>query len=230
MKSNLGILIYDDAQPMDIMGPWEVFSFWKNSLNAPITMHLISELGSFVHCINNIVLKAHCDFDHSPLLDYLIVPGGPGRIKQMNNDKLLAFIREQSTHCKYILSDCTGMFLLYKAGLLKNKSVTTYWRALPELKSYPDIKIIEERLVKCGNIWTAGGVSSGIDLALALIAELAGDEMAGKVQLLFEYFPRRTIYCSEKTAQSLPAYGHITPDQQYLPQYIKDSIQSKDNE
>ena len=82
------------------------------------------------------------------------------------------------------------MFLLHKAGLLRNKPVTTYWRALSELRSFKDIDVEEERVVKSGNIWTSGGVSSGIDLAFELIVEIAGKEEAGRVQLLFEYFPK----------------------------------------
>ncbi len=98
------------------------------------------------------------------------------------------------------------MFLLQKAGLIRNKSVTTYWRALSELRSLQDVDVEEERVVKSGKIWTSGGVSSGIDLAFELIAEIAGKEEAGRVQLLFEYFPKGTIYCDLETSKSLPPY------------------------
>ena len=99
------------------------------------------------------------------------------------------------------------MFLLHKAGLLRDTRVTTYWRALSELRSLKDVDVEEKRVVKSGKIWTSGGVSSGIDLALELIAEIAGKEEAGRVQLLFEYFPKRTIYCNLETSKSLPP-GH----------------------
>lgn len=227
---NLGILIYENAQPMDIIGPWEVLSFWKNILHAPINMFLISENGSYVQCINDIVLKSHVDFKTAPQLDYLIIPGGPGRLKEVDNKLLISFIQKQAMHCKYILSDCTGMFLLHKSGLLKGKSATTYWRALPELKAFADIKVVEERVVKNGNIWTAGGVSSGIDLAFELIAEVAGKEVAGQVQLLFEYFPKNTVYTSINTVNTLPAYhGGSDADvtEPYLPEYIKEYIKNK---
>lgn len=225
MNENLGILLYEDAQPMDIIGPWEVLSFWKNILHAPINMYLISENGSYVHCVNDIVLKAHVDFNQAPKLDYLIVPGGPGRLKEVHNNKLISFIKMQATNCKYILSDCTGMFLLYEAGLLENKSATTYWRALPELKALPNLTIVENRIVKSGNVWTAGGVSSGIDLAFELIAEISGKEVAGQVQLLFEYFPNQTVYCTLNTAKSLPSYaGKSKIEEPQLANYIKEYI------
>jgi transcriptional regulator GlxA family with amidase domain len=228
MHHLIGIAIYDNVQPMDVIGPWEVLSFWKNALQAPVSMFLISENGSYVQCANDIVIKAHLDFEKAPQLDYLIVPGGQGRLAQVHNEKYLSFIKKQAKSAKYILSICTGMFLLHKAGILAHKSTTTYWRALPELKSFPDVHLVEQRIVKDGNIWSSGGISSGIDLAFELIAEVAGKEVAGEVQLLFEYFPRDKVFASLNSVDQLPPYyaDQVKPD---LPQYIKDYIQSKRN-
>jgi transcriptional regulator GlxA family with amidase domain len=206
MAKNLGLVLYENVQPMDVIGPWEVLAMWKNVLQAPIEMALISENGGLVKCDDNIVLNAHCTFDDCPDLDYLIVPGGRGRREQVDNERLIAFIKTKAATAEKIISVCTGVFLLQKAGLLRNKSVTTYWRALAELRSFKDLQVAEERVVKSGNIWTTGGVSSGIDLAFELIAAIAGKEEAGRVQLLFEYFPKRTIYCDLKTSRSLPPY------------------------
>lgn len=222
----IGIVIYENVQPMDVIGPWEVLSFWKNVLNAPINLYLISENGSYIHCANNIVLKAHLDFSSAPKLDYLIVPGGEGRRVQVSNDRYISFIKEQAKNAKYIISVCTGAFLLHKAGLLSHKSVTTYWRAMPELKSFSDINVTETRIVKDGNIWSSGGISSGIDLAFELIRDHAGKEVAGEVQLLFEYFPRDTLFASLHSASQLPPYNKEDHSPSYLPKYIKDYIQS----
>lgn len=228
VKSTIGFVIYENVQPMDVIGPWEVLSFWKNILNAPVNMYLISENGSYVQCANNITLKAHLNFNNAPQLDFLIIPGGKGRVAQVNNEKIISFIKKQAQNAKYIISICTGMFLLHKAGVLKNKSTTTYWRALPELQSFSDVHLVEERIVKDNNIWSSGGVSSGIDLAFELIAEIAGKEVAGEVQLLFEYFPRDMVFASMHTVDQLPPYqtnGHSD-----LPEYIKDYIKSKTTE
>lgn len=219
---NLGILIYPQAQPMDIIGPWEVWSFWKNILQAPINLYLIAAQGPYVECANNIVLKTHVTFETCPKLDYLLVPGGPGRLVEADNKQLIGFIKQQAAHCKLVLSDCTGVFLLQAAGLLNGKSATTYWRALPALQQHKEITVVEERIVKSGSIWTAGGVSSGIDLALALIEALAGTVVAGKVQLLFEYFPPHSTYYSSERVPDLPPYtdnGEIADAA--LPAYIK---------
>jgi transcriptional regulator GlxA family with amidase domain len=206
MPKKLGLLLYENVQPMDVIGPWEVLAMWKNVLQAPIAMFLVSEKGGLVNCDDDIFLKAHCAFADCPDLDYLIIPGGRGRREQVDNERLIAFIKAKAATADKIISVCTGMFLLHKAGLLTNKPVTTYWRALSELRSFKDIDVEEERVVKSGNIWTSGGVSSGIDLAFELITEIAGKEAAGKVQLLFEYFPKRTIYCDLETWKSLPPY------------------------
>jgi transcriptional regulator GlxA family with amidase domain len=223
----IGIAIYQDVQPMDFIGPWEVFSMWKNVLKAPIELHLISENGAEVACANQITVKATTGFAKAPQLDCLVIPGGQGRLTQANNEQYLTFLRQQGKKAEYILSICTGAFLLQKAGLLKNKSATTYWRALPELKTFSDIHIVEKRIVKDGNVWSSGGISSGIDLAIEFIAQISGKEEAGAVQLLFEYFPRDTLFTSEKTVSQLPPYYNSLGSPASLPQYIHDYIHAK---
>lgn len=228
MHKTLGVLLYEQVQPLDVIGPWEVFAMWKNILGAPLQLCLIAETHSYITCDNDIVLKAHMDFTQAPPLDYLLIPGGRGRLNQVNHAPLIAFIQQQAVHCQYILSVCTGAFLLQAAGLLHEKSATTYWRALPELTAFHDTRVLEERIVKSGKIWTAGGVSSGIDLALALIATVAGQETAGQVQLLLEYFPPNTRYCQKDTIHTLPPYrqgrGEIPAP---LPAYIKKYLESR---
>jgi hypothetical protein len=82
--------------------------------------------------------------------------------------------------------------------------------------------VVEKRVVKNDKVWTAGGITSGIDLALEFIAEIAGEKTAGQVQLLLEYFPQQEIYCSMATVNTLPPYqgttGIVKP---HLPEYIK---------
>lgn len=225
MKKILGVLLYDNVQPMDFIGLWEVLATWKNGLEAPLEMYLISEQGGEVKCANEITIQAHCDFSSAPPIDYLFIPGGVGRLSAVDNEPLIAFIKEQAQNAEYILSVCTGMFLLYKAGLLDHKLVTTYWRALPEAYALPNIKIVEERIVKNGNLWLAGGVASCIDLAFEFIAEIAGKDTAGKVQLLFENFPTQKVYCTSQLAATLPPYYTAKEgEKSQLAQYIYDYI------
>jgi transcriptional regulator GlxA family with amidase domain len=225
MTKNLGLVLYEGVQPMDVIGPWEVLAIWKKVLAAPIELYLVSEKGGLVQCDDDIILGAHCPFHDCPHLDYLIVPGGRGRREQADNEHFIAFIQAKANAADKVISICTGMFLLHRAGLLRDRSVTTYWRALAELRSIEHVNVCEERVVKSGNIWTSGGVSSGIDLAFELIAEIAGKEEAGRVQLLFEYFPKQTLYCDLETSKSLPPYYDTkepTPSK-----YIADMIRAE---
>jgi transcriptional regulator GlxA family with amidase domain len=143
-----------------------------------------------------------------------------GRLEQANNQQLIDFIQRQYQSCKLILSVCTGAFLLAKAGLLKHQSATTYWRAIEELAQDKTIKIVPQRIVKSGKIWTAGGVSSGIDLAIELVKEISGSNDKDKLCLMLEYFPPSSATCNLSLANELPAYGNKISNTQELPEYI----------
>lgn len=218
----LGIIIYDGVQAMDVFGPWEVFGVWRKLDSYPLQMSLISVDGQAVQADNDILINAHCAFDEVSKLDYLIIPGGQGRVNASSDVRVLSFIQAQAQNCQYILSVCTGVFLLHYAGLLNGRFATTYWRAIPELESLNSVVIDEQRIVKSGNIWSAGGISSGIDLAFELIAEIAGKDEAGMAQLLFEYFPNHTKYAKQYLKDQLPNYNQITTScATCLPKYIQ---------
>lgn len=217
----LGILIYNGVQAMDVFGPWEVFGVWGKLGSYPLRMSLISVDGQTVQADNDILINAHCAFDEAAKLDYLIVPGGRGRVEASSDARVLSFIQTQAESCQYILSVCTGAFLLHYAGLLNGRFATTYWQAIPELKSLNGTVIDEQRIIKSDNIWSAGGISSGIDLAFELIAEIAGKDEAGKAQLLFEYFPNHTKYAKQHLKGLLSNYNQVSTDfETRLPRYI----------
>jgi transcriptional regulator GlxA family with amidase domain len=114
-----------------------------------------------------------------PQLDLLLVPGGQGTRREVDNAALVHLVSEQAKHCRVILSVCTGTFLRYKAGLLSGKKATTHRNSLDRLRATGDVTVIEEHVVHDGNIWTSAGVSAGIDLMLAFIADVDGEETAG---------------------------------------------------
>jgi transcriptional regulator GlxA family with amidase domain len=113
---------------------------------------------------------------------------------------------------------------LAQAGVLKGQVVTSYWRSIKELTESFEVQIVEQRVVKSGKIWTAGGVTSGIDLALELINEVAGKDSMDKVRLLLEYFPTSAHNCQLDLANDLPNYGSNQISRTDLPKYITDSI------
>lgn len=167
----------------------------------------VSETGGAVRCRKGLRLVADTDFANSPPLDALLIPGGDGRKTAMKNENLLRFVREQAANAQAILSVCSGAFILQAAGLLEGLRATTHWRVAEELRE-TGVEVAEERFVRNDGdkIWTAAGVSAGIDMALAFIAARAGEEVAGKVQLQAEYYPSRLIYGSASVRRQAPKY------------------------
>ena len=201
-----GFLLFLELEELDFVGPWEIIGMWSKKLKEPEECLTISHNGSIVTCAKGLKVVTDYSFENCPPLDYLLIPGGEGTRKEADNKELILFVQKQSTTCKQILSVCTGSFILEAAGLLKGKQTTTHWRSLERMRQFPDVKVIEERIVYDGNIWTAAGVSAGIDLALAFIADQAGAEIAGKVQLGTEYYPNCIKYGHAHLIPEAPAY------------------------
>lgn len=223
----IGFLCYHDLQLMDLIAPLEIASFWQK-LDSRIEIINIAENMGQIIATNGILVAVDYTYDICPKLDYLCIPGGIGRVKEAKNQKTLDFIKQQYSNCKILMSVCTGAFLLAEAGLLHNKNATTYWRALKEFRAtYPDTIIKESRIVKSGNVWTSGGVSSGIDLMFELIKVVGSESMAGQVQLLAEYFPNHHGYTREKDADKLPNYyanDKSDFENKNLPEYISKQL------
>lgn len=221
--TTIHFLLYPKIQPMDLIGPWEVCATWQSIPGVDVQLEMVAETQDPVSCLNGITLNPTQTFSSAEKADYCFIPGGFGRMEQMQHQPCLNFIRQQAQDCRLLLSICTGAFLLAEAGLLDHHKTTTYWRALPEFRErYPDLEIEERRIVKSGDIWSAGGISSGIDLAFALIEHAAGIDQAGVVQLMFEYFPLDDHYAKADTLTHVPPYPtrpKNTADP--LPAYIK---------
>jgi transcriptional regulator GlxA family with amidase domain len=109
-----------------------------------------------------------------------------------------------------VLSVCTGSFVLHAAGLLEGKRATTHWASLARLRALGNVTVVEERYVHDGNVWSAAGVSAGIDLMLAFIASVAGVESAGKVQFAAEYYPSGIRYGGFEAHAQAPSYLRAT--------------------
>ena len=201
-----GFLIFPGLEELDLVGPWEMVSLWGKSLQGPETRLMVAESRKPVICANGMALNPHVTFAECPQLDYLLVPGGEGTRQQMNNEALLRFVAEQAKGCQAVLSVCTGSLILHRAGLLAGKRATTHWSAFSRLAELGNVEVRQERFVRDGNIWTAAGVSAGIDLALAFIESVADEEVAGKVQFGAEYYPSGRFYGSFHKSAQAPAY------------------------
>lgn len=118
----------------------------------------------------------------------ICVPGGFGTIEAMEDQEFIAQIKRLAGSARYVTSVCTGSLVLGAAGLLKGRRATSHWAwrdALAAFGATPDAA----RVVRDGNVITGGGVTAGIDFALAIVAEIAGDDYAQSVQLSIEYAP-----------------------------------------
>lgn len=203
---NFGILIFPQVEELDFVGPWEMIGMWQKAAAGPERCLIVAETMDPVACSKGLSVNPHVGFDDCPALDYLLVPGGQGTRREVSNDKLLSFLQQQSTSCKAMLSVCTGSFLLHAAGLLNGKKATTHWGSLSRLRELGDVEVVEERYTQDGTIWCSAGVSAGIDMTLAFIAQVAGDDAAGKVQFAAEYYPLQKVYGNYASHPDAPGY------------------------
>ncbi len=201
-----GFLIFPDVEELDFVGPWEIVGTWGKFQGGPEERLVVAESLGPVRGANGLSVNPHTDFASCPQLDYLLVPGGQGSRTQVDNPACIDFIRRQAGGCRAVLSVCTGSFLLQRAGLLDGRMATTHWGELPKLRRLAGLTVVEDRFVRTGNIWTAAGVSAGIDLALAFIASEAGEEVAGNVQFFAEYYPSNVRYGRAHLDPRAPAY------------------------
>ena len=208
---NFGFLVFPQVEELDFIGPWEMATMWKQVAAGPENCLVVAQTMSPVSCAKGLSINPHADFDTCPQLDYLLVPGGQGTRTEVDNARLIEFVSRQAVGCKAVLSVCTGAFILHAAGLLSGRRATTHWSFLDRLRARGDVTVVEERFTRDDKVWCAAGVSAGIDLTLAFIADTAGEDAAGKVQFWSEYYPSSAAYGSYTRHAQAPAYVRNTP-------------------
>jgi transcriptional regulator GlxA family with amidase domain len=189
----LGVLVFAQVEELDFAGPWEMAGLWHQLAGGPVC-RLIAEHKEPVRCAKGLSVNPDASFVDCPALDYLVIPGGPGTHSAVNNARTLEFIAARAGGCRAVLSICTGVFLLHAAGLLSGRRATTHWASLERLRALGDVEVVEERFVRDGQLWSSAGISAGLDAMLALIASVAGEEAAAKVQFASEYYPGGMVY------------------------------------
>ena len=181
----IGILIFEDVEELDFVGPLEVFGMAARH-GADCRTLLMATERIEVRCRYGMRVVPEVTLAESPLLDLLIVPGGLGaRTHARQNPKILDFVRRQEG---MVASVCTGALILATAGLLDGRSATTHHNAFDLLREYPQIDVREgTRFIIHDRVATSAGVSAGIDLALALVARQWGDSLAETVAANLEW-------------------------------------------
>jgi cyclohexyl-isocyanide hydratase len=192
---NIGFVIFPGMTQLDFTGPFEVLC----RIGTPPS---IAAASKFPHAKTRVVAKAMAPvvsdrglgimptdtFQSCPPLDLICVPGGAGVVDALGDAETIAFIRRQGERAQYVTAVCMGAFLLGAAGLLKGRRAATHW-AYADLLPLVGASHDKGRVVRDGHVFTSGGVTSGIDFAFRIIAELAGPEVAEAIQLGIEYDP-----------------------------------------
>lgn len=180
----IGMLVFDRLTQLDLTAPLEVFSRYPH-----VKLHIISHSLEPVQTESGFRFLPDTTFENCPSkLEVIFIPGGPGIIDVMKDDRYMKFIRS-TADASYITSVCTGSILLAAAGLLTGYKATTHWLSIDLLKRF-GVDTIHERVVIDRNRITGSGVTSGIDFALTLAAVLFSEEVAKEIQLLIEYDPQ----------------------------------------
>jgi cyclohexyl-isocyanide hydratase len=181
---NIGFVIFPDPTQLDFTGPLQVLSRLPQSAT-----HLVAKSATPVPSDCGLGLVPTHTFANCPPLDLICIPGSSEGVAGIINDReTIEFVREQAGAAKYVTSVCTGAFVLGVAGLLKGRRATTHW-AYTGLLPLVGATHEKARVVKDGNVITGGGVTAGIDFGLSVVAEIAGETVARKIQLGIEYDP-----------------------------------------
>jgi transcriptional regulator GlxA family with amidase domain len=178
------IPLFDRFAPLDAVGPYQVLVHLPGAtvaFAADRPRGVSDESGSFT-------LQAQASFADVPRPDVILVPGGSGEADQLSPGPLHDWLLAADKTSTWTTSVCTGALVLARAGLLVGREATTNWQAMDELARL-GVKPKAERYVFDGKYVTAAGVSAGIDMALALAARIAGDDVAMAIQLGIEYDP-----------------------------------------
>jgi cyclohexyl-isocyanide hydratase len=205
MAFEIGLLLFPNITQLDLTGPYEVFIKFPDA-----KVRLIWKTLDPVTAGGGMQLLPDTTFADCPQLDLVCVPGGAGMNPLLNDEETIDFLKRQAESARYVTSVCTGALVLGAAGLLKGKRATTHWMSHDMLSVLGAIPV-SERYVIDGNIVTGGGVTAGIDFALAIAADLHGEDIARSIQLGIEYDPAPP-FSSGSPANADPALVERTRD------------------
>jgi transcriptional regulator GlxA family with amidase domain len=179
----IAIPLYDRFTALDAVGPYEVL--WR--IPGARVRWIGAEARPYA-TDRGLQLIAEATLDDVPAPDVIVVPGGTGTRDALRDERLVDWIRAADATSTWTTSVCTGALLLGAAGILDGLRATTHWAYMEHLETF-GAEPTSDRVVRQGKVITSAGVSSGIDMALTLAAQIAGDEVAQAIQLRIEYDP-----------------------------------------
>jgi len=188
----IGIVLFDDVEELDAVGPWEVLSWWtRTHPEDGFAVTTLAPDGGVVTAAKGLRMVADHSFADAPVLDVLLYPGGSGTRAHTRDPERLDWVRARAAEASLVTSVCTGALVLAAAGLLAGRPATTFHGALDELRDLDASVEVrpEDRFVDDGDVVTSSGVSAGIDMALHLVGRFAGADRAREVRRGIQYDP-----------------------------------------
>ena len=182
----LAIVLYPGFTALDFIGPYEVL---RNLPDVEVRF-VWQDTGPIAADSGVLLVGATHSFEETPSPDIVLVPGGPATMEHARDETLLDWLRRVDATSTWTTSVCSGSVLLAAAGLLKGRRATSQWMCLPMLKPFGVTPVGDQRVVHEGKYVTAAGVSAGLDMAMWLAAEIAGEARAKAIQLVIEYDPQ----------------------------------------
>lgn len=184
--TQIAIVAYPGFTALDMIGPYEVL---RNLPGAEVRF-VWHEAGPITADSGVLVIGATHSLAETPSPDVVLVPGGPSTPVHARDEELLEWLRRAHSGASWTTSVCSGSVILAAAGLLDGRRATSHWIALAALKAFGVTPVADERIVREGNVVTCAGVSAGLDLALWLAGQIAGEGRAKAIQLAIEYDPQ----------------------------------------
>jgi transcriptional regulator GlxA family with amidase domain len=188
----IAIAVFEGAEELDFVGPWEVLAAWRFLYPDDLDVLLVGDGEGPVICAKGMRVLADVSWEELGEIDALVYPGGRGTRAQIGDETIRARLRQLTEHGTLMTSVCTGALVYADAGLLDGRPATTYWSAFDELLPLGrDISPRpNDRFVDTGEVITAAGVSAGIDMALHLVGRLGSAEKAREVRRYIQYDPQ----------------------------------------
>lgn len=224
---SIGLLVFPSFNILDLSGPLAAFDVPRRELQpAPYRLEAYSEQGGAI------VSSCGVSVNTLPLgrkrLDIFMVVGGTGAIAASGSPTLIALVRRTARRARWVASVCSGAFLLAEAGLLNGRRATTHWEYANALqKKYPQVQMEHDQIyVRDGHIWTSGGVTAGIDLALAMIEEDVGLEAAQRTARVLVVYHRRVGGQSQFSAllEMEPATDRLRDALQFAREHLHEPL------
>lgn len=196
MTASIGILLFDDVEELDAVGPWEVLAYWtRTHPEDDWRVTTFSRDGAPVRAAKGMLITPDHSYEDVGPLEVLIYPGGQGTRAQLRDETQLDWVRARRADTALLTSVCTGSLVYAAAGLLAGRPATTHWESLALLQELePSLEVRpDDRFVDDGDVITSAGVSAGIDMALHLVVRLAGEARAREVRRAIQYDPQPPV-------------------------------------